>query len=102
MNFRVLLSLVVSFVMLIVPCRLSAQGDAKVSLPNDKKQFLWDELSGTTTLKINGAYALVGVINPQVEFRLSPHSAFQTEFVYSPWQSIFGGHPMHFGILLNE
>ena len=102
MNFRVLLSLVVSFVMLIVPYRLSAQGDAKVSLPNDKKEFLWDELSGTTTLKINGAYALVGVINPQVEFRLSPHSAFQTEFVYSPWQSIFGGHPMHFGILLNE
>ena len=55
----------------------------------------------TTTLKLNMAYAIVGVINPQVEFRLTPHSAFQTEFVYSPWQSL-GGHPMHFGIFLNE
>ena len=55
----------------------------------------------TTTLKLNMAYAVVGVINPQVEFRLTPHSAFQTEFVYSPWQSL-GGHPMHFGIFLNE
>lgn len=53
------------------------------------------------TLKLNTAYAVVGVINPQVEFRLSPHSAFQTEFVYSPWRSI-NGHHMHFGILLNE
>lgn len=52
-------------------------------------------------IKLNAAYALVGVVNPQVEFRLSPHSAFQTEVVYSPWQSI-GGHPMHFGIFLNE
>lgn len=52
-------------------------------------------------IKLNAAYAFVGVVNPQVEFRLSPHSAFQTEFVYSPWQSI-NGHPMHFGIFLNE
>ena len=55
----------------------------------------------TITLKLNMAYAVVGVINPQVEFRLTPHSAFQTEFIYSPWQSL-GGHPMHFGIFLNE
>ena len=53
------------------------------------------------TLKLNGTYAVVGVINPQVEFRLSPHSAFQTEIVYSPWRSIDGYH-MHFGIFLNE
>ena len=51
--------------------------------------------------KLNGLYACVGVINPQVEFRLSDHSAFQTEIVYSPWQSI-KGHPMHFGIFMNE
>ena len=31
--------------------------------------------------KLNGLYALVGVINPAVEFRLTDHSAFQTEFV---------------------
>lgn len=38
--------------------------------------------------KLNGLYALVGVVNPAVEFRLTDHSAFQTEFVYSPWKSI--------------
>lgn len=54
-----------------------------------------------TSVKLNAAYALVGVVNPQVEFRISPHSAFQTEFVYSPWRSV-KDHPMHFGILLNE
>lgn len=52
-------------------------------------------------VKLNGLYACVGIINPQVEFRLSQHSTFQTEAVYSPWQSI-NGHPMHFGIFLNE
>ncbi len=52
-------------------------------------------------VKLNAAYALVGVVNPQVEFRFTPHSAFQTEIVYSPWKSI-KGHHMHFGILLNE
>ena len=55
--------------------------------------------------KLNGLYALVGVINPAVEFRLTDHSAFQTEFVYSPWQSINvdgASKPMHFGIFLNE
>lgn len=51
--------------------------------------------------KLNGLYACVGVINPQVEFRLSNHSTFQTEIVYSPWQSI-KGHPFHFGIFMNE
>ena len=28
--------------------------------------------------KLNGLYALVGVVNPAVEFRLTDHSAFQT------------------------
>ena len=55
--------------------------------------------------KLNGLYALVGVVNPAVEFRLTDHSAFQTEFVYSPWKSINvdgQSKPMHFGIFLNE
>ena len=54
-----------------------------------------------TYVKLNGAYALVGVVNPQVEFSLSDHSTFQAEVVYSPWRSI-NNHPMHFGILQNE
>lgn len=55
--------------------------------------------------KVNGLYALVGVFNPAVEFRLTEHSAFQTELVYCPWQSIRvdgQSKPMHFGIFLNE
>lgn len=52
-------------------------------------------------VKLNGLYALGGVVNPQVEFRLSEHSAFQTEIVYSPWCSI-NSHHMHFGIFQNE
>lgn len=52
-------------------------------------------------VKLNGLYALGGVINPAVEFRLSPHSSFQSELVYSPWQSI-NNHPLHFGIFMNE
>ena len=58
-----------------------------------------------TYVKLNGLYALVGVINPAVEFRLSPHSTFQSEFVCSPWKSIEhnGAHkPMLFGIFMNE
>ncbi len=55
--------------------------------------------------KLNGLYALVGVVNPAVEFRLTDRSAFQTEFVYSPWKSVNvdgQSKPMHFGIFLNE
>lgn len=51
--------------------------------------------------KLNGLYALGGVVNPQLEIRLTEHSALQTEFVYSPWKSI-GGHHMHFGLFTNE
>lgn len=57
--------------------------------------------SAQTYVKLNGAYALCGLVNPQVEFTLSEHSTFQTEIVYSPWRSI-KGHPMHFGIFQNE
>ena len=58
-----------------------------------------------TYVKLNGLYAAVGVLNPAVEFRLSPKSTFQTELVYSPWKSVtIGGAtgPMKFGIFLNE
>ncbi len=56
-------------------------------------------------VKLNGLYALVGVINPAVEFTLSPKSTFQTEIVYSPWQYIRDhgvNKPMHFAIFMNE
>lgn len=51
--------------------------------------------------KLNALYACVGVVNPQVEFRLSQHSTFQTELVVSPHRRIFGEHRMLFGIFMN-
>ena len=53
-------------------------------------------------VKLNGLYALGGVVNPQVEIKLTKHSAFQTEFVYSPWRELKSGHHMHFGLFTNE
>ena len=55
--------------------------------------------------KLHGLYALVGVINPAVEFTVSPKSTFQTEIVFSPWKYV-NDHgvdkPMKFGILMTE
>ena len=52
-------------------------------------------------VKLNGLYALVGVVKPAVEFRLTKHSTYQAEIVYSTWLSI-NNHPMYFGIFMNE
>ncbi len=52
-------------------------------------------------VKLNGLYALAGVVNPAVEFAISPKSTLQTEVVFSPWKSIHGKH-MFFGILMGE
>lgn len=54
-----------------------------------------------TYVKLNGLYALVGVINPAVEFTISPKSTFQAEIVVSPWKSIKGYHAL-FGIFMGE
>ncbi len=52
-------------------------------------------------VKLNGLYALAGVVNPAVEFAISPKSTVQTEFVISPWKSIRGKH-MTFAIMMGE
>lgn len=55
--------------------------------------------------KLNGLYALVGVINPAVEFTVSPKSTIQTEIVFSPWKYVSDhgvDKPMKFGILMTE
>ncbi|MBQ3248679.1 MAG: DUF3575 domain-containing protein [Alistipes sp.] len=82
---RLILTLAALFVFLSA----TAQDDVAV-----KERF-------APAVKLNAAYALVGIINPQVEFRFTPHSAFQAELVYSPWQSV-KGHPLHFGMFINE
>ena len=52
-------------------------------------------------VKLNGVYALVGVINPSIEMPLSNRFTFNMEGVYSPWKSV-NNKPMHLGIFLNE
>lgn len=82
---------------------LASYGHAQQSADSDYNRLdRWQvDARCRSIVKLNAAYALVGVLNPQVEFRLTPHSAFQTEVVYSPWRSLNGRH-MHFGIFLNE
>jgi opacity protein-like surface antigen len=43
-------------------------------------------------VKVNALYALAGVINPQVEGVIAPHSTLSIDATYSPWKSIKGKH----------
>lgn len=52
-------------------------------------------------VKLNALYALVGVVNPSVEFAISPKSTLQTDIVVSPWKSVNGNH-MLFAIFMEE
>lgn len=52
-------------------------------------------------LKMNALYATVGVINPSVEFVVSPHSSVVMDLTYSPWRSWNDKHT-EFGIFLGE
>ena len=52
------------------------------------------KISAQTYVKLNGLYALVGVVNPAVEFTISPKSTFQTEIVVSPWESVNNHHAL--------
>ena len=66
--------------------------------------LLWisvNVLKAQSYVKLNGLYALVGVINPSIEMPLADKLTFQMEGIYSPWKSV-NGRPMHFGIFLNE
>ena len=50
-------------------------------------------------VKLNGLYALAGIVNPAVEFAVTPKSTLQSEIVISPWKSIDGKH-MTFAIFM--
>ena len=54
-----------------------------------------------TYVKMNALYATVGVINPQVEFVISPHSSTAIDLTCSPWRRWNGAHSQ-FLILLGE
>lgn len=59
------------------------------------------DVCAQTYVKMNALYAAVGVINPSVEFVITPKSTFQSEFVISPWLSIGDKHAT-FGMFINE
>lgn len=50
--------------------------------------FCTQQASPQGYVKLNVPYALVGVVNPAVEFAISPKSTLQTDIVISPWKSI--------------
>lgn len=52
-------------------------------------------------VKLNGVYALVGVINPSIELPISNKFTFNMEGVYSPWKSV-NNRPMNLGMFMNE
>ena len=53
------------------------------------------------SIKLNVPYALVGVVNPQVEGAISPHSSFAIDATFSPWRSVKGKH-LFFGMFNGE
>lgn len=58
--------------------------------------------SAQSYVKLNALTTVFGLINPSVEFTISPHSTYQADLNISPWKKIPGEHHMAFGILLNE
>ena len=42
--------------------------------------------------KLNTIYAVIGIINPQLEFVVGPHSSIVIDPTYSPWRSVKGKH----------
>lgn len=57
------------------------------------------------TIKLNGLYALGGVINPAIEIPISDKFSFQSELVISPWKTIEWQDKsphMLFGFMINE
>ena len=58
-------------------------------------------VSGQIYAKINALYALVGVINPQVEAGIAPHSTMVIDLTVSPWKSVNSRHFL-FGMMNAE
>lgn len=56
---------------------------------------------GQIYAKLNALYALGGVINPQIEAAIAPHSTLAVDATFSPWRSI-GGRHLFFGMFNGE
>lgn len=59
------------------------------------------DINAQVYVKLNALYAAVGVINPSIEFAISPKSTIQSEIVASPWKTINGKHAT-FGMFMSE
>ncbi len=59
------------------------------------------ESKAQTYIKLNAPYALVGIINTQAEFVISPHSSMAADITFSPWRRIKEKH-FQFGIMMSE
>ena len=57
--------------------------------------------SAQVFVKLNTLYAVVGVINPQIEAVVAPHSTLSVDATYSPWKRFKGIHA-EFGIFQGE
>ena len=57
--------------------------------------------SAQTYLKFNGLYWALGIINASVETKLNDKLTFNTDAVFSPWESV-GGYPFLIGMLMPE
>lgn len=51
--------------------------------------------------KLNALYALVGIVNPQVEAVVAPHSTLNFEATFSPWKRVNSRH-FYFGMATAE
>lgn len=56
---------------------------------------------GQIYAKINALYAVVGVVNPQIEAVIAPHSTLSVDATFSPWRSVKGRH-LFFGMFNGE
>lgn len=63
--------------------------------------FMYPKLSAQTYVKMNALYAVVGVINPQLETVISPHSSLSLDLTFSPWRRWNGNHSQY-GIFMGE
>lgn len=61
---------------------------------------IWS-LSGQVYVKLNVPYALIGVVHPQVEAAIAPHSTLGVEAIFSPWKSVNSRH-LFFGMFNGE
>lgn len=58
-------------------------------------------ISAQMFVKVNALYAVAGVINPQIEAVVAPHSTLSIDVTYSPWKRFAGKHA-EFGIFQGE